>query len=324
MTYQFRALAQQAATAGRISAEEILGLRQTGWADGTMDQGEADAIFQLNDQLSDTGGAEVSGDWADFFVEALTEFVLAGAAPRGFVSDAQANWLIGHLARDGRVETMAELALLERLFDKAERVPEKLKAFALAEIEQTVLEGTGPTRNGGEIAATHITATECALLRKFVFSFAGDTAGGVSQAEAEMLFRIKDATLGAPNAPEWEALFVQGVGNFLMGYNRFEQVSNERAAELDRFMADSSPRIGAFFGRMAKSDLADNFGMAVHKVLGFGRKGTGEQAAHQAEVSARRVTESENAWLQAQVDANGTIDSLEKALLRFIAESEQD
>ncbi len=213
MTYQFRALAEQAQADGRISDQEILGLRQAGWADGRMDQGEADAIFALNDRLTDAGP-----DWADFFVEALSEFVLAGGAPRGFISDAQAEWLIAHFDRDGRVETMAELALLGRVFDKAERLPERLKAYALAQIEQIVVTGKGPTRDGANIEPGHINSAECALLRRFVFSFAGDTAGGVSQGEAEMLFRIKDATLGAANAPEWETLFVQGVGNYLSGH----------------------------------------------------------------------------------------------------------
>lgn len=315
MTYQFRALAEQAQADGRISDQEILGLRQAGWADGRMDQGEADAIFALNDRLTDAGP-----DWADFFVEALSEFVLAGGAPRGFISDAQAEWLIAHFDRDGRVETMAELALLGRVFDKAERLPERLKAYALAQIEQIVVTGTGPTRDGANIEPGHINSAECALLRRFVFSFAGDTAGGVSQGEAEMLFRIKDATLGAANAPEWETLFVQGVGNYLSGHNRFEQLSTERAAELDRFMNDATPRLGGFFGRMAKSDLGDNFAMATRRVLGFGRKGTAAEDAVRAEAASRAVTESEDAWLQGKVDADGAFDPLEKALLRFLAE----
>lgn len=318
MTYQFRTLGEQAQADGQITAEEILSLRRDGWADGRIEPSEAEALFGLNDRIERPGS-----EWVDFFVEALTEFLLAGGQPRGFLSDAQADWLIAHIERDGRLESMAELELLGKLFDKAERVPERLKAFALDQIEQVVLTGTGPTRDGGQIDAASITAGECRLLRRFLFSFAGDGAAGVTQAEAELLFRIKDATLGATtNAAEWQILFVQGVANFLMAHNSFAQLTPERAAQLDAFMNDVTPRIGGFFGRMAKSDFGANLAEQTGRALGFGRKGA--DSDHAAQVSAAyKVTESENAWLQGQVDGDKQFDPLEQALLRFIAEEER-
>ena len=317
MTYQFRALAEQAQADGQISAEEILGLRRDGWADGRIEPAEAEAIFALNDHL-----AERTTEWSDFFVEAICEFVLSGGHPRGFVSEDQADWLISRLDRSGQVETMAELELLGRLFDKAERLPDRLKSYAIGEIEQIVLTGTGPTRDGGTVEAARISPAECRLLRRFIFSFASERPGGVSRAEAEMLFRIKDATLGADNAPEWAELFVQGVGNFLMGHNRFAPLSGERAAQLDSFMNDATPRMGAFFGRMAGSDIGGSFASEAGRVLGFGRKGT--QRDLDAEVADDgRVTEIEDAWLQTQIDSNHQLDALDKALLRFIAAEER-
>jgi hypothetical protein len=313
MTYQFRALAEQAEADGRITAEEILSLRQSGWGDGRIEPAEAEAIFVLNDHL-----AERTPEWVDFFVEALSEFIVAGGDPRGFVSDDQAEWLISRLDQSGQVETMAELELLAHLFDKAQSLPERLKGYALAQIEQIVLTGTGPTRDGGTMDAARITSAECRLLRRFVFSFNSDTPGGVSHAEAEMLFRIKDATLGADNAPEWAGLFVQGVANHLMGHNHFAQLSADRARELDTFMNDATPRIGSFFGRMASADIGGSFADNVGRVLGFGRKDTPRDL--DAEVADdHRMTELEDAWLQTQVDGNHQLDALDKDLLRFIA-----
>lgn len=313
MTYQFRALADRAQADGVITADEVLALRRSGWGDGRIDPAEADAIFTLNDHL-----VERTVEWSDFFVEAIVEFLLAGGQPRGFVSEAQADWLIARLGQDGRIESMAELDLLARLFDKAERLPKGLRGYALAQIEQTVLTGQGPTRDGGQLAGACITESECALLRRFVFSFAGDSPGGVSQAEAEMLFRIKDATLGAANAPDWPNLFVQGVANYLTGSRRFEQFSAERALQLESFMNDATPRVGSFFGRMARSDSGEGFA----RVFGFGRKGvTVDRAAQEA--ADQRITESEDAWLQQQVDANHQLDALERQLLRFLAEEER-
>ena len=313
MTYQFRALAEQAQADGVITADEVLALRRSGWGDGVIDQTEAEAIFVLNDHLS-----QRTAEWVDFFAEAIGEFVISGGSPRGFISETQADWLLARLDRDGKVETMAELALLERLFDKCQLLPDRLRAYALAQIEQIVLTGQGPTRDGGRIDGACITDAECRLLRRFIFSFAGDGTAGVSQAEAEMLFRIKDATLGASNSPAWQALFVQGVANYLMACNSFHQVSAERALQLETFMNDNTPRVGAFMGRVARSVSGEGLG----RVLGFGRKGVTVDRQAQA-AAAFKVTAAEEAWLQQQIDANGQLDEHERALLRFIAEEEQ-
>ena len=103
-----------------------------------------------------------------------------------------------------------------------------------------------------------------------------------------------------------------------MAHQGFHQLSAERAGELERFMNDTTPRFGGFLGRMAEAASAPSYG----RVLGFGRKGLSSD--HQAEVAAaHRVTEAEDAWLQRQIDANGQLDELERALLRFLAEEEQ-
>ena len=137
-----------------------------------------------------------------------------------------------------------------------------------------------------------------------------------------MLFRLKDATLGADNAPEWTDLFVQGVANHLTAHNHFQPLSTERARELDGFMNDTTPRMGAFFGRMAKADLGGSFSDAAGRVLGFGRKGAGRDHAA-AVADDARITEEEEAWLQGKVEANRELDSLDKALLRFLAAEER-
>jgi len=54
MSMQFRSLAEQAMADGAITADEILELRQGGWANATIDADEAEAIFVLNDHLAET------------------------------------------------------------------------------------------------------------------------------------------------------------------------------------------------------------------------------------------------------------------------------
>ncbi|MEO5599128.1 MAG: hypothetical protein ABIQ66_10970 [Novosphingobium sp.] len=309
MTMQFRTLAEQAMTDGAITAEEILALRREGWVDGRINPDEAEALFVLNENLT-----ERSPDWCDTFVEAITEFMIAGGNPRGYIDDAQAEWLINHIDRSGGVESMAELELLAKLMERAEAVPERLKDYAVHQIEQAVLTGTGPTRDGGTLTNDGVSSAECRLLRRMIFAQAGERPGAVSQHEAEMLFRIKDATLNAQNAPEWQLLFVQGVGNFLMAWSEWHAPSLDRARQLDTFMNEATPSVGRFFGRMMKSNLGDG----ASRVLGFGRKGV-SAPSHDADVSAAaKITDPEEAWLQSELGADHQLDDLEQALLAFI------
>lgn len=307
MSMHFSDLAVQAARDGAIAPDEILALRRDGWSDGKMDAAEADAIFVLNEHI-----AQPTPDWTDFFVEAIGEFIINGSAPKGYVDQANADWLIARIDRDGRLETMAELQLLVRVLEKATSVPDSLKTYALTEIEAAVLTGEGPTRDGGAFAKGSINATEAGLLRRVIFAQAGDRPAGVSQAEAEMLFRLKDATLTAPNAPEWKRLFVQGVGNYLEGYTSYEPLSAERTAELEAFMANTDRGIGRFLGRMARADKAEGFRFSAHAAEDIDRDALVAMAA--------KVTPSEKDWLQARLDADGGIDEYEQALLDFLAE----
>jgi hypothetical protein len=314
MSMQFRGLAEQAMADGAITADEILSLRQGGWANATIDADEADAIFVLNDHL-----AEPTAEWSDFFVEALSEYIVHRVEPRGYVSEDQAEWLIERIERDSGVESLTELELLVKVLEKAINVPDRLKAYALDQIEQAVLTGEGPTRDGGALEAGNVTDAEARLLRRMVFAGGGDRPAGVSQREANMLFRVKDATLGANNSPDWKRLFVQGVGNYLQGFGGKEQLSRERAAELENFMNQSAPSIGGFFGRM--------FDSIGHSGVGEGFAAIRAEAAPPLHIEleaadAAEVTPAEHSWLQPLLDADGGLDELEKALLDFLAEEE--
>jgi hypothetical protein len=309
MTMYFRDLADKAAVDGEVSLEEVLGLRASAWADGRMDEQEIGALFDLNDILKFR-----SAEWVDFFVGAVSDYLVDNGIPKGYVREDDAEAVIERIDADGQVDSMAELMLLERLFNKATVVPDALKAYALAQIEQAVLTGEGPTRNGQAIAANGINAEECRLLRAFVFASGGDRPAAVSKSEAELLFRIKDASAGRDNAPEWKQLFVQGVGNYLQGFSSAEPLSAERAAELEAFMNDTAINIGGFFARMANSNPLK----AVRPEMAE----DGDYLGFDDEVAAAaEVTSEEQTFLDRALNADGQIDELEKALLEFIAEA---
>jgi hypothetical protein len=307
MTMHFAEIARQAAADRAITAEEIVALRGSAWADGAMSADEAEAVFALNDAL-----AEPTAERSDFFVEAIGEFVVNGTDPRGYVSDDNAAWLIARIDRDGVLQGMTELELLVRVLERGLNAPDRLKAYVLDQLERAVLTGSGPTRHGGDLSPGHVNAAEAALLRRVLFAPAGDAPAAVSCVEAELLFRLKDATLAAANALEWKQMFVQGVASYLQGVAaRTAQLSRERAAELEAFVADDSSSVAGFIGRMARS-APQVFGMV------FG--GRPPERDRLAELrAAEEITAGEREWLDAHVGADGEVDAYEQALIAFLS-----
>lgn len=307
MSVHFADLTRQAALDGAINDAEVLALRQSGWADGHIAREEAEAIFALQQAT-----ANPTPVWSDFFVEALRNFVLNGTEPRGYASEDEARWLIGMVEADGKVCSMTELELLVQVIEKGLGVPEALKVYVLKVIETAVLAGTGPTRDGGELADTHVTQAEAKMLRRVVFGSASDKPGAVSLREAEMLFRLKDATLHQANAPEFQQIFVQGVGNALMGYaNEAAHVDRARMLQLEAFVADNKPQLGRFMRQMAR-EVPNVFGVVFGK-----RKQAGPSREEQV-AQAEAIVPFEQEWLDAQIAANGEVDTYDRALLDFI------
>ena len=309
MSTQFDKIAEHAAADGKVTAEEVLQLRRECWPDGIISKSEAEAIFSLNDKLAERGP-----EWTDFFVEALSVFTVMQLEPKGYVSDENAEWLKGRIDHDGVLGSMAECELVMKIFERARNVPQSMKDWVIDRMEHAVLEGTGPTRDGGQLEKGNVNAAEASLLRRAIFAPASERPGAVGRSEADLLFRLKDATLGADNAPEWKQLFVQGVGNYLQGYHLPNaQISRERAAELDIFMSDTSRSVGRFIGRMAKAS-PNVFGQV------FGKRKT-PPAMEERALNAQQVDSAEQAWLDGKIHADGQVDEYEQALLDFLAQA---
>ena len=310
MSMEFGDLAAAIASDGVISADEILVLRRIGWSDGKIGPDEAEALFAANEAC-----AAPTAEWCDFFVEALTSFIVETVEPRGYVDDEMGDELIARIDHDGRVDSLAELELVVRVLELAVNVPERVKAYALQQIEHAVLSGEGPTRRG-KLSPKGINETECALLRRLIFAPAGDRPAAVSKREAELLFRIKDASLYEVNAPEWEKLFIQGVANYLFGFGGHEPLSHARAAELETFMSRECSGIGGFLGRMltTKPDVDGAFG----SLLDMGHQHNPDIAGAADEAS--ELTSDESSWLTDMLEADEELDPMEKALLAWVAE----
>jgi len=315
MSMQFPNLPQQGVTPTAVTADDILALRRSLWQDGRIDPAEAESLLSLNATI-----AAPSREWIDFFVEALSVWLVDQQDPHGYVDDTQADWLIARLPNAGT----AEIELLVHVLEKALNAPDHLRRFALDQVEKSVIEGD-----------RCVTAAEAALLRRLIFASGGDGPASVAQSEAEALFRIKDACLAADNAPEWQRLFAQGVGNYLQGCANFAAPGREREQQLEAFMDRPEPGLFGFMRRMghhaatisADELRAEHIGADPDKAVSFAGhrfnlEPDAELLGHDLEASARAaaaIDASEQSWLDSHIQADGVVDRYEQALLDFLA-----
>lgn len=109
---------------GIIDADEVTKIRETIYADGTIDREEADFLFELNDAVS--GKANDEG-WPLLFAEAITSHVLDDDTSPGVVDEDEAAWLKAKLEGDGKIDE-TEKVLLAQLKEKAkDPIPASLK-----------------------------------------------------------------------------------------------------------------------------------------------------------------------------------------------------
>jgi hypothetical protein len=292
MSFSYSDFAAALKAGAPISAEDVLAVRRWVWPDGAVSAAEAEALFELNRSARDS-----APEWAAFFVEAMVDYVVNQLPPRGYVEDGHAAWLIGQIEQDGAPITATELAVAVKVLESALNAPPSLKQWALGQVERSVL------------ADGRVGEEEAALLRRIVFAAAGGGALTVSADEAEALWRIKEACLHADNAPGWRTLFVQALGNHLMAYSSYTPLERDEAARLDAFVADSQGSVLGFFARMGRT-RPDAVRAALAKSPEVDREA--------AIAAAEAVTPAEQQWLQAHVDADGSLDDYEQALLAFI------
>lgn len=294
MSFSFSDFAASLEGGHRITPEDVLAVRRAVWPDRRVSDAEAGTVFTLNRAVR-----EPSPEWRDFFIEALTDYVVNQKAPRGYVDEANAAWLMAEVDRDGEPVSRLEVELVVKVIERALNCPASLRIWALAQIEEAVVRGS-----------KSVDADECRLLRRLVFAPGGEGALVVGADEAEALWRLKDACLGSDNAPEWKILFVQAVGNHLMAWSSYKPLERDEAARLEAFVNDHRSSVAGFFNRMRGANpLAEATKL-------FGETAGVDHEARLAEAEA--VTPNERTWLDSRVNADGTRDPYEEALLAFV------
>jgi uncharacterized membrane protein YebE (DUF533 family) len=104
---------------GIIDEAEVDTLREMLYADGEVDRQEADFLFELNDAVS---GKANSPEWTEFFVEAISSYLLDDQNSPNEIDDEEAEWLRSKIEGDGKLDD-TERALIDNLKKKAKNFP---------------------------------------------------------------------------------------------------------------------------------------------------------------------------------------------------------
>jgi hypothetical protein len=303
---------------GTITAVQTLELRRQLYADSRITETEAEWLFELNVSCK-----EQDKSWRTFFVEALTDFVVHQMEPEGYVSDDNARWLAGRIDKDGALDSVTELELLLSIFETAKSVPDTLSAYALDQVKQAVVSGTGVTRSGKELEAGSVSEGDVEVLRRILYAYGSGGNTGITAAEAEVLFDISDATANAENHPAWAVLFAQALANHLMMASGHKPLSRDTALRYEAFLYDE-PKPSQ------DDDFVANLVKSLRSIYSFAGDKSEKRAAskrkrlEQESGASERITEEEATWLASRIDRDGNLNAAERALLTFIKQESPD
>lgn len=289
-------------------------LRHVFYEDGIVTAGEAELLFQLNDRCTPH-----TPEWSDFFVEAITDYMVFQEAPQGYLTLTNANWLIDRVSRDGRVTSKSEMALIINILDKARWSPVSLTKFGLEQVKAAVIHADGPLRKGKTLPPGQITEGEVDLLRRILYAFGGDGNVAVTREEADVLFDIDEAVRNGPANAAWTDLFVKAVANVMMAASGYSVPSREEALrhEAGASIGEQSISVLSTLLKMAQSNLA-----SVREAY---RDQTAEERAlarleHQRIeiITNEEITHAEASWLVARLGRDGHLSPSEMALIAYL------
>jgi len=297
---------------GSIKDADVLKLRRNYYDDSRISAEEADTIFALNEACPVQDPA-----WAECFNETITDYVVDQMEPEGYITAENAQWLIERITRDGRVESKTELELAVNVLDKARWAPQSFVRFALDQVKEGVINGTGPLRAGKMLSPGVVTESDVELLRRILYAFGSDGSLAITRPEAEVLFEIEEATSDADNHAAWSDLFVKAIASCVMAASGYatppREVALARELWLDRRNDLSLDNVlsgmvtgmkSLFSGYREQTDEERAIGRLTQQKI--------EIVTHET------VTQAEAEWLAQRIGHDGELTPNEMALLIFL------
>ncbi|TPN82142.1 TerB family tellurite resistance protein [Aquimarina algicola] len=108
---------------GVIDAAEVKEIEEVIYADGTIDQEEADFLFELNDAVS---GKSNDSAWEGLFVKAITSFVLDDDGSTGEIDAEEEKYLLDQIQGDGQIDNVEKALLVNLKNTLGESMPQAL------------------------------------------------------------------------------------------------------------------------------------------------------------------------------------------------------
>lgn len=289
---------------GEVRADDVLALRREVFGEITVTREEVEALF-----LIDEGAERRTPEWRAFFLEAVTDWLVRQQEPVGYITDAQADWLIARIEADRRVRDRTELELVVRVLELADQAPASLAAFGLSLVTRSVVENDGV-----------ISAEEVERMRRLVFALAGPGHMAVTREEAAALFDLNDATRGRDNDPSWTDFFMRAIANAVTAAAGWAPPGRDEALRREAWLEAPTPGVGAILADVAGA-LGRIDGQAIRDLLTPDDTFSGRlEAQTEAASSAAPVDAGEARWLIDRIGRDGEFDVNERALIAFLRE----
>jgi hypothetical protein len=219
---------------GRITADHVLRLRRAIYQNGSIDRAAAEFLFHLNRQSRGDDPA-----WAEFYVEALTDFFYWREGSDSQLTEDAERMLFEWIGPGPAVDDPTELRFLLNLFFRTNGCSERLRAFVLRAVEQSVLYSEQALFGHAGRRAGAIDKADVEVIRRLIYGSGGQNGLAISRTEAEFLFALNRATAGAENDPAWRDLFVKAITmHVLFGGDSPERVDQDEAAWLTAQIGD--------------------------------------------------------------------------------------
>lgn len=295
---------------GIIKGHDIIDLRRTVFGDNFVARIEAERLFKLNNLSIRKPPA-----WNDFFVAAITSFLVRQSKPVGYVDDENARWFIEQVSGNGHIETETELRAVLSVLSEAQDSTERLVNFALAEVKAALIYGDGHIGHRRTLSPRVIGLDDIAMMETVLYASGGDGHIKVTEKEAETLFDINDVCEPEPNAAEaWQSLFVNAITNSVMFYSPYKNISREETKRQEDWLKSRGDlSLGNFATKITPQKLWDSFSGSGKKEqvkkLNLERRLTEE---------SERIDESESLWLTRRISKDGVLNTNERALLRHL------
>jgi hypothetical protein len=300
---------------GTIEAADVSRLRNAFLNEGLTTADDAEALFALNETCPQQDAA-----WADFYIDALTDYLVHEVRPEGYLTAEQANPLVARIAPEGVVAQQSNIDLLVNVIDQARWSPVSLTQLALQQVRRAVVTGEGALRDGQARQCGAIRVAEVELVRRILYAFGGDGHVAITRPEAEALFDINAAIVDPQANAAWTDLFVKAVTNAVMAASGQAVPTREEGLRRDTWLMEAKGDMTplALLSAMVASSVD-----AVRAT--YQDQSAEERALVRLEqqrieiITNEPIAQAEATWLCERIGRNGRLTPNEAALVSCLS-----